>query len=634
MSYLNVLFPEASAYKAESWDRFELSRLLGHRNNTIRSLRTRQQHLLDWTGYDLVSDAFYFLKGDVPLNDNGETIARVWQSLEKRDGIDALRKNAQRGPIAMSNAVAAIANLVANLDWDVVPDEDEEEPVEEPQPEDEQSDDSSEDEQEEAEGEPEEQDDDGETQPDGEEAGDQDSDAEAEQDAAGEDTEAEQEQPGSDEDGQGEAQPGPGDEDYDPDTDPDFQAFKEMMQQLADGTEGRIAVSFGGEDEKEQAGEQSEEDAAIAQLLEQLEDMQPDEDIEQANDTTESLADFQEAMQSLAGSGAPIEELEGEIAQLAQELDVRTFAGILGWASYHAGGAARSITSSRGVNTQIEHGNWSNRVITRDRAGVASGDLRTMVRVAESTLRVRRRESDMPAGRGAVICLHDESTSMLEPNVSPEKLDELIAAGERFQVKYQVSKQMELAIATEMNKQGRDLVSIAFSSGILSGPMLDRYLEKTDRPGPEERKSGSVPRTREYTYGDPNADPFEHLRKVMRGGTSIVPALEEAVIAASEYRDPCDVLILSDAEFGHAGLFGDDSEVELIEDILADYRKEGGRVWAILVGTSEEDATSIARWVDGYVTAESLEADADTGAILEAIARNPSREGSQHSRTL
>lgn len=608
MSYLNVLFPEASAYKAESWDRFELSRLLGHRNNTIRSLRTRQQHLLDWTGYDLVSDAFCFLKGDVPLNDNGETIARVWQSLEKRDGIDALRKNAQRGPIAMSNAVAAIANLVANLDWDVVPDEDEEEPVEEPQPEDEQSDDSSEDEQEEA---------------------------EAEQDAAGEDTEAEQEQPGSDEDGQGEAQPGPGDEDYDPDTDPDFQDFKEMMQQLADGTEGRIAVSFGGEDEKEQAGEQSEEDAAIAQLLEQLEDMQPDEDIEQANDTTESLADFQEAMQSLAGSGAPIEELEGEIAQLAQELDVRTFADILGWASYHAGGAARSITSSRGVNTQIEHGNWSNRVITRDRTGVASGDLRTMVRVAESTLRVRRRESDMPAGRGAVICLHDESTSMREINVTnPTKMAELAQAGRPALRKYQVSKQMELAIATEMNKQGRDLVSIAFSSGILSGPMLDRYLEKTDRPGPEERKSGSVPRTREYTYGDPNADPFEHLRKVMRGGTSIVPALEEAVIAASEYRDPCDVLILSDAEFGHADLFGDDSEVELIEDILADYRKEGGRVWAILVGTSEEDATSIARWVDGYVTAESLEADADTGAILEAIARNPSREGSQHSRTL
>lgn len=279
---------------------------------------------------------------------------------------------------------------------------------------------------------------------------------------------------------------------------------------------------------------------------------------------------------------------------LTTQFDLDLFANILGWAEQYAGGAARENREGSENLTGFCLGGWSDNVDVYDMIRVAQGDPTALIAFSEESLSNYEYDSQDPMGRGAVIVMQDQSTSMLETTWGGK-------------TKYQVALTMEVALASVMQEQRRDLMSMCWS-------------DKVERYDRENTKCGIVPRVSTYTYGEPGIE--QHLRTFLRGGTSIIPALEAAIKEAEQYAEPCDILIISDMEFN-----GDDATTRSqAEAIVEEYRANGGRVWGIFVGSTKPTEHQVG-WMDGWVHSNKLTASEEAGKIIAAMVRNVHGDG-------
>ena len=109
--------------------------------------------------------------------------------------------------------------------------------------------------------------------------------------------------------------------------------------------------------------------------------------------------------------------------------------------------------------------------------------------LADNSLTRRRFDADKPSGRGPVVLLRDESSSM---------------GPECDWVRHRSALAFEMSLTEAFNREGRDLVSVAWSS------------------------KG----TRVHVYGEPGLE--EHLSSFLGGGTRIEEPLRRAVEIADD----------------------------------------------------------------------------------------------------
>lgn len=270
--------------------------------------------------------------------------------------------------------------------------------------------------------------------------------------------------------------------------------------------------------------------------------------------------------------GELLDERISASVNLVEQFDVEAFSRLLGWASRVIGAESRKHRGQTGEMTGYHRGGWSDRVVPDQMLAVAEGDLHALASLADNDLTSRDYRSEQPMGRGAVILCRDESGSMTvgEPSVHSTALS------------------FELALAEVFNREGRDLVGIAWSS------------------------RGH----RVHTYGGPGLS--HHLSSFLGGMTDVRPALRAAVRVAEMYTLGCDILVLTDGKLQQGATFGRD-----VHDTLEAFRDGDGRCWAVSLNTVEK-----LDWTDGYITIDEIKAGEKLGALLQSITR-PSEEPKQ-----
>lgn len=268
-------------------------------------------------------------------------------------------------------------------------------------------------------------------------------------------------------------------------------------------------------------------------------------------------------------TGSPSERFEKAL-ELTDQFDVKEFVGFLGWAKHVIGGERRRTRGGSEEMTGYGSGPWSDRVVPHQMLAVAEGELGALASLADNSLTRRRFDADRPSGRGPVVLMRDESGSM-GPEYDPPY------------ARHKTALSFELSLAEAFNREGRDLISLAWSSR----------------------------GTRLHVYGEEGLR--EHLTSFLNGGTDIRGPMEEAVDTAGRYALDADILIVTD---GH--LFMSSSSCRTLLDIVEPFRGKGGRVWAVSLGVGDERLA----WTDGYVCLDELEPGARLGDILRGMTRD------------
>lgn len=298
----------------------------------------------------------------------------------------------------------------------------------------------------------------------------------------------------------------------------------------------------------------------------------------------------------LAGSGAggidadtPQKVLDDAL-MLASHLDIDAFHKLLGFCMRTVRGASRRTRPGRDEMTGYSFSGWSEEVVPQDQLAVARGDLEALVRLAEETLTKRSYDGDRAMGKGPVVLLRDESTSMswdarMKVTMGPHKR----------------ALALEVALAQAFNKDGRDLVTIAWGTESL----------------------------REHVWGDASYSLKDHLLAFLNAsGTHIRPSLVRGLEIADDYVDGADILIVTDGELFDAYEVQADSD---LQETLVSYRERGGRVWVVLVGAEEaRDSWSKALpFADAIISLDDLaDGSADLRAVIAGMA-NRSKPGSK-----
>ena len=255
--------------------------------------------------------------------------------------------------------------------------------------------------------------------------------------------------------------------------------------------------------------------------------------------------------------------------RLAGKFDVKELAQFLGFAKRAVKGAHRRSDASTGEFTGYRNVEWADNLHPVDLIGIAKQDMHTLARMSEGALRSRKFEEQRAKGRGPVILCRDESSSM-------RYLDG---------VAHRQAQELEIALASAFNSDKRDLVSIAWNDK----------------------------RTRTHVYGE--GDATGHLNSFLSGGTHLSMVLREAVETATEYVAGADILILTDGEVGYD---------EEYEEIVKEYRKDGGRVWCILLDGLNVDGM---KWVDGLVSLDSLNCSETLGELITSMNTKRAKDG-------
>lgn len=279
----------------------------------------------------------------------------------------------------------------------------------------------------------------------------------------------------------------------------------------------------------------------------------------------------------------PIQDREARANELVELnlVSMKSLVNFLGWMKRVVKGARRRGKAAVGEFTGFRPGAWSSNTHPMDMAEVSKGNPIYLTRMVENQLTNRNFREDRPMGKGPVIVLRDESDSMDH--------DSMTIDGQSCTL-HQAALSFEVALADTMNKEKRDLVSIAWSSGD----------------------------TRMYTYGEKGMD--EHWGSFIGGGTRIEPALEAALKVSQEYVRGADILIITDGDLqmdprskSHAW---DQHNVELLEE----FRERGGRVWAIVINPRHSSIEHKLAWVDGWVTVEDMRAGEKVADMMEKMA--------------
>lgn len=295
------------------------------------------------------------------------------------------------------------------------------------------------------------------------------------------------------------------------------------------------------------------------------------ERVERAEDKYQSLSALLPYVQ---GKG---EERLDNAESLLSHLDASAIAKFLGFAMRAVRGAHRLTDSTVGELTRYKNVVWSEKLHPVDMVGLANGDPRTKVRMAEGSLRERRFKDKNPKGRGPVIVLRDETGSMTA------------IGGE----KNQQARALEIALAHAFNADRRDLVSIAWGDT----------------------------RTRMCVYGEDNVQ--THLSAFINGNDTIIqPALELGIRKTAEYVDGADILIVTD------GVIRDSLSPGLMS-LVEQFHQTNGRIWVVLVG----DPIAMTRyhrvktleeclpWADGVIHLDQISDDKALGDLLTRMNR-------------
>jgi hypothetical protein len=256
--------------------------------------------------------------------------------------------------------------------------------------------------------------------------------------------------------------------------------------------------------------------------------------------------------------------------QLAFHLDVKAISKFLGFAKRAVRGAHRLTDATGGELTHYKPVVWAERLHPVDLAGLAQGDPRTQVRMAEGTLRERRFEDRKAKGRGPVIVLRDETGSM-----------SFSYADGRGQSNQQ-ARALEIALAHAFNQEKRDLVSIAWGDS----------------------------RTRVCTYGIDDVQ--HHLSTFLNGAnTYIHPALQLGIDKAAEYVEGADILVITD------GII-EDTQSHHVRELARRFHATNGRIWAVFVGDRAKQTITAdtAPWADGVIHIDQI---ADEAALAKLI---------------
>lgn len=288
--------------------------------------------------------------------------------------------------------------------------------------------------------------------------------------------------------------------------------------------------------------------------------------IEKVDDDAEATAAFVAAVgASLEGNAS--ERFEKGCA-LAARIDVRAFADLLGWARTVVSGAARKHRGGTEELTGYRQNGWTARTVATEMLAVADGDLYTLAKLADNDLTNREYKSMKPQGKGPVILLRDESGSMDRADRHPK------------------AQAFELALADAFNREGRDLVSIRWSTYVADP----------------------------YTYGTPGIE--RHLGSFFDGGTRPLEAIDKALEVADEYVPGADILILTDGSF-----VAPEHTSRMAAEKVADFKADGGRVWGVAFGdATERDAAISFGFCDGWVRVDHIGKGEKTAEILGAMA--------------
>ena len=274
---------------------------------------------------------------------------------------------------------------------------------------------------------------------------------------------------------------------------------------------------------------------------------------------------------------------EEKVEALLTSLDAKAIAKFLGFAQRAVRGAHRLTDSATGELTKYKQVVWSEKLHPVDMVGVANGDPRTLVRMAEGNLRARHYEDKSPKGRGPVIVLRDETGSMSSRDRTGRGTNN------------QQARALEVALAHAFNLEKRDLVSIAWGDT----------------------------RTRLCVYGED--DVAAHLNSFLDGtSTYIEQALELGVAKAKEYVDGADILVITD------GLISD-ARQDPVLNLAEVFHKTNGRIWCVLIGdpkiaTRDALCTTLEQtlpWADGIITVDKI---SDNAALSQLLTRMNRRE--------
>lgn len=590
------LFPRETTFDTGEWAKFDYLSLISYAG-TLAELETLQTTVY---GKALVEDSFYALVGKRPNRD--APMEDVWTRVIDAPSFKRMTDAAKKGRIRQAALTEALATLVAEKTFGQDPAETDfeqiaadilEEMKEEPDTE---GGSESDDEQGEGEG------DSGEGEP-----------------TEGEEGEGES-QSGEGEPGEGE--PGEGESDGDEEGEGDSGEGEPDRGESGKGEDGEDAPAKKGGTEQTASVEMDDEGSLTETTQETEEGEEPDgmdmgairqirQAIEGADITEEEVlsvvteaearADFMESVASLQG-GADEPTSYDALRKMADHYDVEEFSRLLGWAEHHIHGASRNNKIGEETLIGFETGGWDSNVTVEEMVAVAGGDLAALGRFAEGSLHKVKVEGDRPSGRGAVIFMFDQSSSMA---CLPGKVWMDLKSTETH---YHKARLLEFALATVLNKEGRDLVCVAWSNKV--GKMDLTRIAKFR------------PRVETYTHGEPGFG--LHCRSFLNGGTEILAPLEEATYVAGEYENPCDILVVTDAEFAAVGQTGGMTNEEWREKftlaanhILGDFREWGGRCWAIHIGDSEESKNLA--FCDGVVSEAQINASDASGHLLRQI---------------
>jgi len=271
-----------------------------------------------------------------------------------------------------------------------------------------------------------------------------------------------------------------------------------------------------------------------------------------------------------------------EVMTLAGRLDIKSFSDLLGFSSRIVKGVSRETRGGTDEMTGYGRSGWGSGVVPTDMLAVAEGEPQALIRLAEEQLTKRAYRSHRNMGKGPVVLLRDESQSMAQhsTNGSP--------------IKHRVALSFEVALADTFNRDGRDLVTIAWGT-----------LE-----------------TRQHVWGDPAYNLKDHLTSFMAaGGTRIWRSLVQALDVCDKYVDGADILIVTDGALSDGKKVNED---EWLQERLVAFRSAGGRVWAVVVGCPPPIKAQWQSWmpfVDGVASVDELKSgSADLGKIIEGMA--------------
>lgn len=340
---------------------------------------------------------------------------------------------------------------------------------------------------------------------------------------------------------------------------------------------------------------------------EEIESMQFSVSDKELEDLKEQIEGEQDMLGLLAGTGqSPIEQ-RAFVEHAFNQYALRRMSKLIGWGENIVGGAVRTNKGAVGEFAEITPKSWNANVTAMDMHLVSSGHTLGAVKMAEGKLNTKINKDEAPLGKGGVVFLHDESSSM--------KGDSYIKSIQRKHTEYRTPEEQEfleqhppkdlqainlqLAMAHLFRKEGRAFTAIAWNDG----------------------------GTRLYKYGTEGLE--NHLNSFLSGGTSVTHALLKAfnvIQKDPQHRNNADIILATDGET----MDYPEHDPDFIRESKK-YRERGGRIWGIYIGQHDLHAIqNMEKYCDAVIAIEELYTNNQIGEIL----RNAASNTTKHKKTL